>query len=244
MPPSLTALAPPEIDQLSTDPLLRWAAQGGAPGVRAWRLGDAVAVATPELANRDRLVLHGPVTDAAELVGPALAHCGPSYRAMGARELIVAVSERRGWPVPHHSFGWMQTTGVPIVADPRARAATAADLPGIGELIERSFPDSYGRPGRAGVRSWWVVPGPLGILACAADAWSAPTVGLLAGVVTDHRQRGQGLGRAVVTAALAGLLASYGQAALLVDGDNTPARALYASLGMSYRELAASGPTG
>ncbi|MHB1432162.1 MAG: GNAT family N-acetyltransferase, partial [Streptosporangiaceae bacterium] len=82
----------------------------------------------------------------------------------------------------------------------------------------------------------------LGVAACAADAWSAPDVGLLAGVATSVRARGRGLGRAVTATALSTLIREHGTAALMVDGANTAARALYESLGMIYRPIRAAAP--
>src|SRR5262249_16182299 len=63
-----------------------------------------------------------------------------------------------------------------------------------------------------------------GGVAGTADAWSAPTVGFVAGVATSATARGQGLGRAVVATAVHRLVGDHGRVALMVDADNPPAR--------------------
>lgn len=77
-------------------------------------------------------------------------------------------------------------------------------------------------------------------MARAADAWSAPGVGFLAGVATAERARGRGAGSAVCGLALDGLVAEHGTAALIVDTWNTAAIRLYRRLGLSWRPLAAA----
>jgi len=49
--------------------------------------------------------------------------------------------------------------------------------------------------------------------------------------------------RAVVSAALSALVGDYGSAALMVEADNPPARHLYESFAMSYRQLRAAAPS-
>jgi len=115
--------------------------------------------------------------------------------------------------------------------------ATPDDEPLINELLAESLPASLARPGMAGVARWWVIRDADGAAACAADAWSSPDVGLLGGIATAPRVRGTGLGKAVVSTALATLVAEHGAAGLLVDDDNHRARHVYETLGMTYRLL-------
>jgi len=65
-------------------------------------------------------------------------------------------------------------------------------------------------------------------------------VGLLAGVATATRAQGHGLGKRVTATALTALIRDYGTAALMVEADNTAARSLYGSLGMTYRPVRAA----
>lgn len=80
------------------------------------------------------------------------------------------------------------------------------------------------------------------VAACAADAWSAPSVGLLGGVATAIRAQGRGLGKRVTATAISALVRDYGAAALMVDAGNVAAHALYRSLGMTYRSMRAAVP--
>ncbi|GAA2839071.1 GNAT family N-acetyltransferase [Kribbella solani] len=75
------------------------------------------------------------------------------------------------------------------------------------------------------------------VVSVAADAWSAPEVGFLAGVATNPVARGKGLSRQVCGFATAELVKRHGRAALMVDGDNA---AVYERLGYTYRKVAAA----
>ncbi|MFL4910057.1 GNAT family N-acetyltransferase [Streptomyces sp. MMS24-I2-30] len=78
------------------------------------------------------------------------------------------------------------------------------------------------------------------LLACAADAWSAPSVGFLAGVATAEQARGCGMRTAVCSLVLDDLVVDHDVAALMVDNWNTAAVRLYRGLGPSWRSLAAA----
>jgi ribosomal protein S18 acetylase RimI-like enzyme len=75
------------------------------------------------------------------------------------------------------------------------------------------------------------------LTATAADAWSTPTVGFLAGVSVSESARGAGRGRDVCHFVLEDLLAVYGRASLMVHTWNTAAIRTYIGLGMSWRLL-------
>ena len=229
--------------ELPTDALVAWAAQRFGPGVRAWRSGDSVAVASLDLSTRDRLVVRGSPGPVRDLVRHAFAEVSPSLRPLGDPELIAEVSERMPELGTARSFGWMQTDTAPA-PDERAGVVAAADLTEVADLLDAAFPASYARPGLAGVRRWWGVrDARTGRLAAVtADAWSAPTLGFVAGVATRNAARGQGLGRAVVATAVHALVRDHSRVALMVDAGNSAARRLYASLGLAWHDIAAARP--
>ncbi|GEB51715.1 GNAT family N-acetyltransferase [Streptomyces cacaoi] len=237
------------------DALAVWAAQGReahdclGTGVRAWREGTAVAVASPHLSARDRLALTGHRADAARLLPRVLAETGPGYRLVADARLADPVLTDVPGLEPLHVFHWMDTTAPPPpgpAADGGARWLDAEAAKRATRLFDDHFPDSYAQPGRDGVHRWAGVPaghgagGEAAPLAVAADAWSAAGCGFLAGVVTDPVARGRGLARAVCAFVLDALVGRYGRAALMVDTDNVPARAVYTSLGMTHRPLRAA----
>ncbi len=241
------------------------------PGVRAWALGDAVAVASPGASRRDRLAVGGSAACALPLVRHALAESGPTYRLFGDVELIMEMSARVEGLTEAVPFSWMVTTSLapaPASAtggrEGRGRQAERApgSLPGllpgsmagsepgwlgpaagpeVGELLARANPSSYAVPGIARVSRWaGVRDAAEALVAVAADAWSAPTVGLLAGVATAERARGRGLAERVCRFVTAALLADHGRAALMVDDGNGSAVRLYERLGYARRRVAAN----
>lgn len=234
------------------DILIMWAAQGCKPGVRAWALGDAVAVTCPELMRRDRLTISGDPDSAAVLVRHAHAECGPTYRLWGAEPLVRAVVERVPELESPVAFYWMdidrpapdaaENAGTRAHQPPETRADWLAesDAPDISALLEVASPSAYAVPGLPGVRRWAGVRRDGELVAVAADAWSAPTVGFIAGVATAPAHRGKGYGEAVCRLVAGSLLAAHGRVALMVDADNPPAIRLYKRLGMVQRGIAAS----
>ncbi len=77
----------------------------------------------------------------------------------------------------------------------------------------------------------------------AALAWSAPTLGFIAGVGVRPDARGQGLGRDVCSFVVATALGRHGAAGLMVDEENLSAQRLYRGLGLHYRPLRAAAVT-
>src|SRR5262249_27980613 len=140
------------------DTLCLWAAQGLDGRSRAWRSpdGSAVAVAAPDLAVRNRLVVHGRVEAAIPLVRAVLAETGPEDRPLGDRELIRALTEGVAELSVVGSFGWMSCRGPhPIPPpDPRARWLADAELPEAAALLEISLPRSVAWPGESGIDGW------------------------------------------------------------------------------------------
>ncbi|WP_238153501.1 GNAT family N-acetyltransferase [Kribbella speibonae] len=244
------------------DPMIIWAAQGFGPGVRAWCDGDAVAVASPDLSRRDRLAVAGPADAVGRLAAKVLAEVGPSFRPFGEEQLIRDLLDHVPGLQFGAAFGWMDTrtcTTQQSQASPSPHAQPEPQRPhsgglmsaggpawldsddGVEELLTAASPSSYAWPGRSGVRRWAAVTGERGeLLSIAADAWSAPEVGFLAGVATHPVARGKGLSRQVCGFVTAELVQRHGCAGLMVDGDNAAAIKVYERLGYEYRRVAAA----
>ena len=229
-----------ELARISADdPLVMWAAQGLRRS-RAWRLGDAVAVAAPDISRRDRLAVRGPVDDLAPLVAHVLAEVGTSYRPFGEEAVVRELAERVPGVEFVASFGWMDCETTPLTAGP-VRWLGSDDR--VTALLEVAAPDSYAWPGHPGVRAWAGVAEGNELLSVAADAWSAPDVGFLAGVATAPAARGRGLSTVVCGFVTAELIARCGRVALMVDKGNESAIAVYRRLGYTYRAVAAARAT-
>ncbi|MEV8638131.1 GNAT family N-acetyltransferase [Streptosporangium sp. NPDC051023] len=227
------------------DTLVVWAAQGMPGGVRAWALGEAVAVASPELNRRDRLTVLGPAAQVAALVLRVLPELGPSYRLLGDRALIAELAERMPGTGPVRPFEWMDTARP---SSPQETAeGTAEEIGWLGDadgevaaLLAEAAPSAWAVPGLPGIRRWAGVRSSDGTLvATAADAWSCPAVGFVAGVATAQALRGRGYGRRVCAFAFDALIAAHGRVALVVDTDNYPAIGVYERLGLNGRPVAA-----
>jgi ribosomal protein S18 acetylase RimI-like enzyme len=180
----------------------------------------------------------GPIEPLARLVGGVLAEVGPSFRPFGPEELVRELADRVPELEFSAAFGWMETTEIPDVT---TTAAWLDGDAGVEELLTEASPSSYAWPGRSGVRRWAAVTGAAGrLLSIAADAWSAPEIGFLAGVATHPVARGKGLSRQVCGFVTTELLKQHERAALMVDRDNAAAIALYRKLGYTYRSVAAA----
>ncbi|MGQ5654238.1 GNAT family N-acetyltransferase [Streptomyces sp. EKR5.2] len=222
------------------DALLLWAAGDLPHGTRVFTLGEASAVAAPALSCRDRLAVTGPADEAADLIRAVLPQVGPTFRPIGDEDLIRGLVTCVPELEIADAFGWMQTEASTSRRD-GASWLTASDRSDIARLLDEAFPNSYARPDRPGVRRWAGARDESGtLLACAADAWSAPSVGFLAGVATAEQARGRGMGTAVCSLVLDSLVIDHGVAALIVDSWNTAAVSLYRGLGLSWRPLAAA----
>jgi len=176
--------------------------------------------------------------DLVPLVSHLLGELGPTFRPFGEEARIRELVERVPGLSVRATFGWMETTVAP------SQATTAAWLEGdagVEELLTEASPESYAWPGASGVLRWAAVTGEAGeLLSIAADACSAPDVGFLAGVATKPSARGRGLSRQVCAFATAELVKRHGQVALMVNGDNEAAIALYRKLGYRYRAVGAA----
>ncbi|AGZ44329.1 GNAT family N-acetyltransferase [Actinoplanes friuliensis] len=220
------------------DPLLLWGAQNMRPEVRVWALGDAAAVACPDVARRDRLVVRGSAADAAELVRRLLPDL-PGFHPIADQSLIEELVERLPDLEVAGRFGWMDTTidtGLPAGT---AHWLTDAEIPEVAALLEADHPDSFALPGGTGVLRWAGIRVDGVLQAVAADAWSVPEIGFVGGVATRRAARGTGLGTeicAFVTREMIG----RGRVALLVDHRNAPAIRTYEKLGYRMRRIAAA----
>jgi ribosomal protein S18 acetylase RimI-like enzyme len=235
---------------VGNDPLRRWVAQDRSAATRAWCSGDgtAAAIARPGLAQRDRVLVLGEESAAANLLRDLLPLLGPTYRPFGDRHLVdhilghVPRLERRG------EFYWMWCSagdGAPAEVHPHSRPCAAGwaepgDAGAIAALLARNFPDSYARPGRAGVQRWAKITLGNRIVATGAWAWSEATVGLISGVTVESGLRGKGLGRSITSFLVHEALRTFGTASLLADEDNIPAIALYRSMGLRSIPLLAA----
>ncbi|MET9344179.1 GNAT family N-acetyltransferase [Nonomuraea sp. NPDC003804] len=221
------------------DDLVMWAAQGLAGGGRAWAGGRAVVAGAPGISRRDRLAVWGDPADAAAVLRHALAELGPSYRPLGEADLMRQVAERVPGLGRVGVFSWMSLEQVPIGPSDGVSWLEGRFEGQIGRLLAEHAPDSYAVPGGQGVARWAGVRVEGRLAAVAADAWSAPSVGFVAGVATAAPWRGAGLAGRVCRWVSGRLVAAHGRAALMVDDDNVAALRLYAGLGYRRRAVAA-----
>jgi ribosomal protein S18 acetylase RimI-like enzyme len=220
---------------MERDPLIVWARQDDKPGVRVFRAPDAVAVAVPDLSRRDRLVLAGEPAAAAKLLAEVLPEAGPSFRPLGDEDLIAEVAQRVGTIEMVGHFVMMDVCEP--VPGPE-RGAWLHDTTGVAEFLREAFPDSFARPGGSGVRRWAGVRGGNGeLLATAADAWSVPELGFIAGVATHPAARGAGLATALCAFVTNDMLRTHPRVALFADHWNEAALRTYRRLGFAERSL-------
>jgi ribosomal protein S18 acetylase RimI-like enzyme len=224
---------------LEQDLFIRWAA--AADGARVFRRPGAIVVACADLAHWDRLVMAGDPDSLAVLVATVMTETGPSFRPFGPEQLVLDVVERVPDLVLSARFAWMETTAT--VTAPEAAASWLGEdaWPEVTDLLKESFADSYAWPGAPGVHRWAGVRDESGdLLAVAAEAWSTPAVGFMAGVATRREARGRGLAAALCGFATNDLLGDRERVALLADYDNTAAVATYRKLGFHTRRVAAA----
>ncbi|MFI6317244.1 GNAT family N-acetyltransferase [Nonomuraea sp. NPDC050556] len=223
------------------DELLMWVAQDLRGGARAWAGGDAVVVAAPQVARHDRVAVFGGTASAARLAGHALAELGPSYRIQGEPGLVGEVAGKLSLRVAARFSMMTLTTPVPAASEGVGWLPAQQEAE-VGELLAEHAPHSYAVPGMGGVRRWAGLRVRGRLAAVAAEAWSAPSVGVLAGVATSDAFRGQGLAGRVCGWVSEQLLQAYGRVALVVDDDNVAALRVYERLGYRRRPILTAGP--
>lgn len=138
-------------------------------------------------------------------------------------------------------FRW---TASPPPAQPGEEGVVGVDdAAALATLLQVSSPTASALPGDGDVRRWVGVPdGAGGLLACAADTTSSPSVGHLKSIAVHPAARGQGLGRAVTAALTRQLLAGGCQVVTLgMYATNTAGRALYDALGFHDDHRVTSG---
>lgn len=224
---------PDEVAAANPDPLVRWAAQSLLPGGggAAWAHGGAVAVLAPALNRHDRLVLAGPTDDIATLLD---AHHRPGLSPLVTTETATELPQYR----IRGTFGWMERTGTLTPPD-GVRWLREEEWDEVEALLRKASPNSYVWPYERGPRRWAGIHHEDTLVAVAAEAWSAPDIGFLAGVATHPDHRGRGLSTRICAYVTGVLLAEHGECALMVDGANTAAIKVYHRLGFTYRSVTA-----
>jgi ribosomal protein S18 acetylase RimI-like enzyme len=220
------------------DPRCMWAAQGLLAGGAAWAAGGAVLVACPALCGRDRLVVRGPAAAAAGLIHAVLEVLGPTYALIGDPPLMSALLARTSWLEPRGFFGWLD-----CIQQPRCRPVHQArwlsrqEWSAADRILSVAYPKSFARPGVPGVSRWAGITDLAGELtSIAADAWSSPGLGFLAGLAVVPAARRTGQGRDVGAFVLKSLMAAHGRVAAMVQHSDETAIAMYAALGLTYRD--------
>jgi ribosomal protein S18 acetylase RimI-like enzyme len=214
-----------------------WVAQGLLAGGCAWASDGAVVVACPDLSGRDRLIVRGPAGPAAGLVRAVLRSLGPSYLVIGDPPLMVALLARISWLEPRGFFGWMDCIRRPLCRPVHeARWLSRQEWNAADHVLSVAYPKSFARPGVPGVSRWAGITDRRGSLtSIAADAWSAPGLGFVAGLAVVPEARRTGQGRDVAAFVLSSLMAVNGRVAMMVRYSNQAAIATYAELGLTYR---------
>lgn len=221
------------------DGLFAWAA--GAHKHVGWTARDAYGVLGTDLSLRDRLMVAGRPDMVAELADQVLAEQHLGVRVTGDTALISAVGQLRPELMLSDEYGWMQV-GTGQLRQPTAQAGTVEWLPAdaedeVAEFLAVAHPGSEAIPGGIGVLRWAGIREDGDLVAVACEAWSASTLGFMAGVAVAPARRGRGLGRTLCTFVLGELTSRYGRAALMVDLWNEPAIGLYRGLGMTLRPI-------
>jgi ribosomal protein S18 acetylase RimI-like enzyme len=230
------------------DPQCIWAAQGLLTGGAAWAMGGAVAVACPALCGRDRLIVRGPGAAAAALVRAVRDAIGPTYALIGDPLLMAALLANITWLEPRGFFGWMDCIRRPACRPVHeARWLSRQEWSAADQLLRVAYPKSFARPGVPGVSRWAGITDLAGSLtSIAADAWSSPGLGFVAGLAVVPAARRTGQGRDVTAFVLKSLMAMHGRVAMMVRNSDAATIAMYAQLGLTYRnqQMLGVGPGG
>lgn len=210
------------------------------PDVSGWAGHDAVAWRATDAEERvPYLMTYGAPADVAALLADLIDQIPHNTRVTlprGTARLLPAWVALDGtdW-----DFWWVDA---PMPAQPGQDRVVDVPRADVGPLLTVASPTASAGPDDDHVRRWVGVPGPDGLLACAADTSSSTGVGHIASIAVHPDARGQGLG-AAVTADLTRQFFDAGMdlVTLGMYADNTAGRALYEHLGMQNRPFT-SGP--
>jgi len=160
-------------------------------------------------------------------------------RLTGAGQVTLFV---RGSAAP--PAGWAVVGGRPgvqLVAadldpapDPEAIALSAADVPEMLELTERTKPGPF-LPGTVELGGYLGIRREGRLVAMAGERMRPPGFAEISAVCTDQAWRGHGFGTRLTRAVAAGIAARGETPFLHAAGDNTNAIRLYKSLGFAHR---------
>ena len=195
-------------------------------------------------------------TDAEERVGYLMAHGQPPSVAALLAELVPELSDGTRLTVPRGTApllpAWVSLDGAdwdfrwldqPPARQPGEHRAVEVTDEQVAPLLAVASPTASAQPGDPAVRRWMGVPGPDGLLACAADTSGATGVGHLSSIAVHPDARGQGLGAAVTAALMRRMYADGCDIVTLgMYAHNTAGRALYDHLGMADTHRFTSGP--
>jgi ribosomal protein S18 acetylase RimI-like enzyme len=189
------------------------------------------------LCGRDRLVVRGSAAAAASLLRAVADVLGPSYALIGDPPLMTGLLARISWLEPRGFFGWIDCIRRPPCRPMhQARWLSRQEWSAADQLLSVAYPKSFARPGLPGVSRWAGITDLAGSLtSIAADAWSSPGLGFLAGLAVSPEARRTGQGRDVSAFVLRSLIAVHGRVAMMVQNSGDTAIARYAELGLTYR---------
>lgn len=209
------------------DPYARWSLSRTA--IEGWAGHEAVAWRF----SNGHVVTHGAPAAVALLLEALLNELrdGQSVTVpRGTAPLLPAwvAMEGTDW-----DFRWTTEPPAPQPHEDQVRRVTDEE---VAALLAVANPDAAAQPGDARVRRWVGVPGPEGLLACAADTTEVTGVGHLSSIATRPEARGKGLGSAVTAYLLRDLLSGGCDVVTLgMYASNGAGKALYDHLGMHER---------
>ncbi|MBB5957993.1 ribosomal protein S18 acetylase RimI-like enzyme [Saccharothrix tamanrassetensis] len=140
-----------------------------------------------------------------------------------------------GWDVVFRGAGvQLVDDGVRAAEDPEAVRLTAADVPEMLDLVERTRPGPF-RPRTIELGSYLGIRRGGRLVAMAGERLHPPGWTEISAVCTDEEFRGRGLGTRLVLAVAAGIRARGETPMMHASADNTNAIRLYESLGFRLR---------
>lgn len=221
---------------MSDDAFLRWNVRPGTV-LDSWREKAATGLLQVGRTGVPTLTVVGPASDAAALVGRALAVVADVRRMTLPRGTLPLLPD----PLPGNrrvgdgaDWDWMWTQEPPPV-QPRERNVVRLPegaAPQVERLLDAASPRASARPGDPEVRAWWGVVDGDRLLACAASTELVAGVPHLAGIAVLPSLQGRGLGGAVTAAVTRAVLAEGAEVCTLgMYADNDTARRMYGRLG-------------